>query len=527
MIDVPDKTHAARLWGTIFVWGSPGTLCRMGSEGEQRGYAGHLYFQLLELGEADDPRPPLRALLEGLVAITRAERGYLELYSEGDRREPRWALSLGCSPEEEREIRAVTSRGIVAAALASGSTVHSPYAMLDERFAEQSSVQDQRIEAVLCVRLGAKGPGVLYLEGRRGAGPFAPEAIVLAERIARHLGPTLERAARMEDARRRDPTEPFRQKLQVKEIAGRSQALADVLQQVAAYAPLGVTVLITGPIGTGKTQIARALHDNGPRKKGPFVEINCGAIPDTLVEAELFGTEQGAFSGAVKSRGKVATAEGGTLFLDEIAEIPFAAQSALLQVLQSRQYYPVGGSRACTANFRLIAATNADLAAMVDAKRFREDLLHRINVVQIRMPSLNQRHEDIGPLAIELIARIAAELDLPALPLSERARSHVCSRDWPGNIRELRNRLSGGLIHAVNEAASQIEVRHIDGRSPTDRKESTFHEATRAFQKELLRRELNAAGWNVTAVAEKLDITRSHVYNLINQFELKRTEKTL
>lgn len=496
----------------------------MGIDADRKDVELGLSWMLLELSQVEDPRATLRAILESLVAITSAERGYLQLYVAHDRAEPRWALSQGCSEEEEKEIRAVTSRGIVAAALISGEVVHTPYAMLDERFSQQPSVQAQRIEAVLCVRLGSAGSGVLYLEGKRGAGPFSPVDVALAERVARHLGSALERVARVEERQRVDPTKPYRERLRLGAIAGRSAALVRVFQQMEPYAALDVTVLINGAVGTGKTQLARAIHDNSPRRNGPFVEINCAAIPEGLIESELFGTMPGAFPGARRTPGKVEAAEAGTLFLDEIAEIPLSAQAKLLQLLQSRQYYALASNKLVTANVRLIAATNADLPVMVEERRFREDLFYRINVVSIRMPSLMERREDISVLTEEMIQRIAEEHRLPALPASEGLRAYFETSDWPGNVRQLRHRVEGALIRAAAEGAPQIEVRHLADTKEVSSRSTTFHEATRMFQKDLLRRELRALRWNVTGVAEKLDLTRSHVYNLIQQFGLKRED---
>ncbi len=193
--------------------------------------------------------------------------------------------------------------------------------------------------------------------------------------------------------------------------------------------------------------------------------------------------------------------------------------------MQSRQYYALASNKLVTANIRFIAATNADLAAMVDVKRFREDLFYRINVISIRMPSLFERREDVGVLTEELIKRVSAEHRLPALPVSERLRAHLEAGDWPGNVRQLRHRIEGALIRAAAEGAPQMEIRHLAEAAESPGKVPTFHAATRQFQRDFLRKELSLAGWNVTAVAEKLDLTRSHVYNLIHQFDLKRTDK--
>jgi Nif-specific regulatory protein len=479
-----------------------------------------LYQKLLELRGEAEPRALVRTILELLVAATNAHRGYLELYPSREDLHPRWTISHGCSPEEENQIRAATSRGIVTAALATGTTLHVPSALLDDRFASLPSVRSQRLEAVMCVPLGNVGGGVLYLEGHRGTGPFHDDDLRLAENVAKYLWPSLDQLARAAQLRASDPTRPFRQRLQLVDIIGRSAALAGVFEQIEPYAPLDVTLLVTGPNGTGKTQLAHAIHANSHRRNGPFVELNCGAIPEGLIESELFGTMPGAFPGARRISGKVEAAEGGTLFLDEIVEIPITAQGKLLQLLQSRQYHALGSNKLATANIRLIAATNVDLPAMIAAKRFREDLFYRINIVNIRMPTLSERRDDIGVLVDELLVRIAREHNLAPLQASEQLRRALEALDWPGNIRELRSKVEAALIKASAEGAPQVEVRHVPGLALPEQP-TTFHEATRAYQRELLRRELLAQSWNVAAVARRLDLTRAHVYNLIQQFKLR------
>jgi Nif-specific regulatory protein len=479
-----------------------------------------LYEKLLELRAESDPRGLVQSILELLVAATGAQRGYLALYPSREDLEPRWTISLGCSPDEERQIRTTTSRGIVAATLAQGETLHVPYALLDARFADQASVRSQRLEAVLCVPLGNAGGGVLYLEGKRGSGPFGERDMQLAAAVAKHLWPSLEQVARAARGPDVDPTAPFRERLKLDEIVGRSAAVARVFEQIEPFARLDITMLVTGPNGTGKTQLARAIHANSPRRAGPFVELNCSAIPEGLIESELFGTMPGAFPGARRNAGKVEAAEGGTLFLDEIVEIPLSAQGKLLQLLQSRQFHPLGSARVATANVRVIVATNVELRAMVDAKRFREDLYWRINVVQIRLPALAERAGDIPVLVDQLLVRVARDHSLPALPASEQFRRAMEAQEWPGNIRQLRSAVEAALIKASADGAPQVELRHAVGE-PLPDVPTTFHGATRAFQRELLRRELVAHNWHVQSVAKRLDLTKAHVYNLIHQFELR------
>lgn len=490
-----------------------------GVEDGRLGLERDLYRSLIEVAGAKDTQTQLAEVLQKLVALTAAERGYVELYR--DESAEALAISHRCTAEQEAEIRSVTSRGIVAAAIATGATIHTPFALLDERFSAQQSVQDQRLEAVLCVPLSSENPGAVYLEGRRGSGPFSAEAVAVVERVARFLTPVLDASMRsVESPRAADPTKPMRAKLNVTGLVGHSAALAQVFEQVALVAPLDISVLLTGESGTGKTAIARAIHDNSPRRSGPFVELNCAAIPETLFEAELFGTMHGAFTGARRTAGKVEAAEGGTLLLDEIGELPFAMQSKLLQVLQSKQYYPVGSAKMATANMRVITATNAVLDQLVEQKKFRDDLFYRLTAFSIRMPGLAERRADIEPLLEELMSRVAFEHRLPKLPLSRGFRSACESLEWPGNVRQLRNRLEQAVIRAAGEGALQVEARHlgIDAKTTS----TSFQEATRGFQRELLRRELLNTNWDTALVAEHLELSRSQVYNLIKAFGLDR-----
>lgn len=480
------------------------------------------YRQLVQLLRSPDPTALLGEVLSALVAVTDGERGCVECYRDDPSRAGDLFVSYRLSSEEEHQIRELTSKGIVAAAISARTTVHTPFAMLDERFARQPSVQRQRIEAALCVPLGGAVSGVLFIEGRRGGGPFTPAAITHAEDAAWVVGVVLERLYSLPAAA--DPTAPLRSKLRLDGIAGRSPAFAKVLEQVALVSPLDITVMISGDSGTGKTQVARAIHDNSPRRAGPFVELNCAAIPEGLFESELFGTMTGAFTGARRSMGKVEAAEGGTLFLDEVGELDLGVQSKLLQLLQSKQYYALASTRLATANIRVLAASNANLEERVAARRFREDLFYRLNVFSLRMPSLAERREDIAALLEALLDRACFEHSLPRLQLSASFRAACESMDWPGNVRQLRNRLEQALIRAAAESAPQVEARHLNTPGdPHTPAAQTFGEATARFQRDLLRRALDASEWNVAEVARTLDLTRQHVYKLMRGFQLERS----
>src|SRR5437763_15706048 len=229
-------------------------------------------------------------------------------------------------------------------------------------------------------------------------------------------------------------------------------AMKEVLRGVQKVAPTTTTILIEGESGTGKEVVARALHELSPRADRPFVAVNCGAIPEQLIESELFGHAKGAFTDArTAKRGLFEEADGGTLLLDEVGELPLAVQPSLLRVLQQGEVRRVGDSRSARVDVRVLAATNRDLAAHVQAGRFREDLYYRLNVVQLRLPPLRERQDEIPTLAQRLLARHAERIGMPSRRLSPRALESLKTYRWPGNVRELEDALERALVRAGDD----------------------------------------------------------------------------
>ena len=239
--------------------------------------------------------------------------------------------------------------------------------------------------------------------------------------------------------RRRKQTQPRRPLELFRSMSGSSDAVNTIQKLIYRVAPTDATVLITGPSGTGKEVVARKIHYFSARRDKPFVPVNCGAIPDTLLESELFGYEKGAFTGAITSRqGRFELAQGGTLFLDEIGDMPLMMQVKLLRVLQERVFERIGSNKIITADVRIVAATHRDLDAMISTGEFREDLYYRLNVFPIDIPPLRDRIEDLSDLVRDLLARIKHEQDV-SYSLSPEAIKYLSEYDWPGNIRELAN----------------------------------------------------------------------------------------
>lgn len=302
--------------------------------------------------------------------------------------------------------------------------------------------------------------------------------------------------------------------LEFSEILGESPALRAALDQVTRLIPHPqVTVLITGETGTGKELLARALHASGPRHAAPFVDVNCAAIPETLLEAELFGHERGAFTDAVAAKpGLFETANGGTLFLDEIGHLPFRLQGKLLRVLEERRTRRIGSTKSVAVDIRVIAATNVNLARAVRRGQFREDLYYRLNVVPIALPALRERPDDIALLARHFLSRFAAEYGLQNASFSPAAERALRARRWPGNVRELRNVVERAVLMArgpvIDAGSLQAEAEETPVADVPPRQ-------LRGIIKNAVRETLEQCGGNKSDAARRLGISRTRLQRLL------------
>jgi len=325
-------------------------------------------------------------------------------------------------------------------------------------------------------------------------------------------------------------TDELEQRTRVGGLIGRTESMRELFRTIERLARSPATVLIRGESGTGKELAARAIHDLGPRSGGPFIAVNCAAIPDTLMESELFGHERGAFTDARERRiGKFEAAGGGTLFLDEIAELARGPQAKLLRALQERVIERVGGAQPIQVDARILAATNRDLEAEVKTGRFREDLYYRVNVVPLVLPPLRERRGDVALLAERFLKRAHETMGGAAKRLSRAALDALERYPWPGNVRELENAIEravtlidGDVIELADLPARVIQSGRTDALREAVRDGSLgFEDAVTTFEQELIRESLERSNWNQTRAAGLLGITRRLLKLKMNKYTIE------
>jgi DNA-binding NtrC family response regulator len=305
------------------------------------------------------------------------------------------------------------------------------------------------------------------------------------------------------------------------DIIGRSEAMQEVFSMIKAVTDTNATVLITGETGTGKELVARAIHSNSSQRYGPFVATSCGALPETLLESELFGYEKGAFTGADRTKkGRFELANGGTLFLDEVGDISMKTQIKLLRVLQEKSFSRLGGTEQIKVDVRLISATNRDLVAAIEEGSFRSDLYYRLNVVSIQLPPLRERKDDVPLLAAHFINKYNVEFNKKFDRVDRKAMDFMMDYHWPGNVRELENVIERAL---VIDQGPQVQVKHLpfcNVESPLTEEPQSLQEVERIHIEKMLQKN----DWNIAKTARLLNIDRTTLHKKIKKFGLERQQ---
>jgi Nif-specific regulatory protein len=380
------------------------------------------------------------------------------------------------------------------------------------------------VENVLCIPLAAveKTIGVIYLISQDAATPFLEDHVHFLDSVSRIAAVALENilaldALRTENRRLKDELNPTRK------LIGESRQIRQVEAFISRVAQSDSTVLIRGESGTGKEVVARAIHQSSPRRDCPFVAINCAAIPEALLESELFGHEKGAFTGAAGMRkGKLEAAAGGTLFLDEIGELAPAMQAKLLRVLQQREFERVGGTHSVAFKARVLAATNKNLEQAIKAGEFRQDLYYRLNVVSVTVPPLREHRDDIPLLALYFASKHAENSNRPFKGISKEARALMIGYSWPGNVRELENAIEHAIVLGLTEEIlpEDLPICMIEEQS-ADVAGTRYHDALNRAKKELILGALRDTNGSFPEASRLLGIHPKYLHRLVRNLNLK------
>jgi transcriptional regulator with GAF, ATPase, and Fis domain len=383
------------------------------------------------------------------------------------------------------------------------------------------------VRSLVCVPLTVfeRVIGCIYLDNTSATSRFQEEHLQLMAAIAGISAVALDNARRLqwlEQENQRLTTEVR----QEQSLVGESARMKEIFQFLARVAPAESTVLIEGESGTGKELAARALHRNSRRAEKPFVAINCAAIPETLLESDLFGHERGAFTGAaVLKKGRLEVADGGVVFLDEIGELAPALQVKLLRVLQEREFERVGGTHSIRVDIRLIAATNRDLDEAVRKGEFRQDLYYRLAVVKLTMPALREHRDDIPMLTRHFVQKYAKRSKVKPKPVSREAMAALVNYEWPGNVRELENAVERALVMGASDSVllEDLPESLLEQESPAEMHEGKYHASMKELKKQLIVDAVEQTGGNYVEAAGILGVHANYLHRLIRNLGLKET----
>jgi transcriptional regulator with GAF, ATPase, and Fis domain len=461
-------------------------------------------------------------LLAMIFEVIPADRGAILLAGPG---RGEWESTFGLWRGHDGQRPVQVSRAVVQQVMSEGFGILSSNPTEDPAFKASESLIQSHAVALLCVPLMVfdRLIGVIYLDTPDRARTFDRDHLAMLIGIAGVAAPALDNVRRVVDleAENRRLVDEIRVE---NNMIGESARILQVHRFIAKAAPTESTVLIRGESGTGKELVARAIHYISKRATKPFVAINCAAIPENLLEAELFGYERGAFTGAVAlKKGKLESANEGTVFLDEVGELATGLQAKLLRVLQEREFDRVGGTKPVTVDLRIIAATNSNLEDAIRAGTFRQDLFFRLNVVSVALPSLRERREDILLLASYFMTKFSKQCGRRVRSISPQAKACLLRYNWPGNVRELENAIERAVVLGEGEV---IEVEDLpesllESEPVTGAGIPRFHEALQQTKRQLILEALEATQRNYTEAANRLGLHPNYLHRLIRNLNLR------
>jgi len=469
------------------------------------------------LMEKHDLGALLDALMDSIIEITNADKGFLILV-DGEDLDIKVARNL--KKENIADAISQLSDSIIAKTIQSRKPVIISDAMHDDEFANSQSVMKLKLTSVICAPLLERGKliGLIYVGNDSVVDLFSEDVLRVITVFAAQASLIVANALHLDELKvDRDRLRGRLEDLRFGEIVGSSTAMQEVFKRIEKVASTDISVLITGETGTGKELIAKELHRRSPRHDKAFVTINCGAIPENLLESELFGHVKGAFTGAVANKaGKFQAADGGTLFLDEIGEMPLNLQVKLLRAIQEKVVVRVGDTRPEKVDIRILAATNRELQKEIEAGNFREDLYYRLNVVNIHLPPLRDRGDDVLVVAGYLLSRYAGEYGSSIRGFSPNAAVAIRKYHWPGNIREMENRLKKALVLAEGNVLGPEDLGLSGDDLPTI---LPLAQAKERFQREYINEVLALNNGNRTKTARDLGVDPRTVFRHLEKEE--------
>jgi Nif-specific regulatory protein len=476
-------------------------------------------------------RTLLSQIIESSARLVGAEAASLVLH-DPQTNKLRFAIAVGPKKDELSDKLIEKDEGIVGWVATRGQSLIVNDPEHDERFSPTiAKAVDFPAKSIMAVPMTVKGSlvGVIEVVNKAKGRYFSEEDLRWLEIFA------LQAAIAVENARFLQKTSMELAYLSEKAMKGEgwhnlvfaSRTIAEKCELIDRIAPSDASVLILGESGVGKELFAERLHLKSKRAGKPFVRVNCAALPETLLESELFGHVKGAFTDAYQDRkGRFEMADGGSIFLDEIAELPLRLQSKLLRVIQQKSFEKVGSSETKNVDVRIIAATNRDLEAMVEKQEFRSDLYYRLNVLPITIPPLRERKEDISALAAHFLAQSAREMNKTLTGFSDAAMSSMLSYAWPGNVRELENAVERAAVMTLNSIVSAADLM-LGGKNEDaeDYGGRSLKDAINTFKTHFIRNSLEGNGWNQTQTAKALDIQRTYLSRLIKELSITQQKE--
>ncbi len=462
--------------------------------------------------------PLLEKIMDIAVETLGAERGFILLLNEQGEWQPRIARNI--SAENIRDIAQI-SNSVVQRVLREGESLIAYDAQIDEQLRESESIILNRIQSVACVPLAIKQKtiGAIYLDSIVQRSGFTESSIPFLTAFAHQAAIAIENAQLYEALR--EENRHLRQQARAasgfSEIIGQSPKMKAVFDTVNSVLDSDATVLIQGESGTGKELIARALHYHGARRERPFIALFCGALPETLLESELFGHKKGAFTGAIADKkGLFEAAHGGTFFLDEIGDLSPNLQTQLLRVLQEGEVKRVGETHVRRVDVRVIAATHRHLPEWIRQGKFREDLFYRLNVINISLPPLRDRVKDIPLLAQHFLGKYAAKNRKEIAGFTAEALDQITGNSWPGNVRELENTIERAVVLAKDSYIAAADLRLMEAQQELP---LAANLTLREMERRLVKKTLEEVEFNISQAAERLGVSRRWIHYKLKQWQ--------